>query len=343
MTTETVETQDTFRDYYDALHIYPDADVTAIDQAYWRLARLYNNAIRSYPDATQSLDALNEAYRVLRSPELRREYDQVRNAVMDGDAPTVVLEPKPEPKLEAAPKSPPLAVMEKQRPKPRKERVSPSSDTSRLTIPQLDFSSWRTVAVACVILALTSVALVTGTEKALVLAILLGALGAAAYVVVVTLAHPEGRSLPVFDFSFIDRWTSSVDAPRSVRHETAAAPQRERKPARRSERPANLEGVIVPGGTSHAVRRLVYQMYAQWPHLGPADVHAVARYAALTERFTKGERRLRKLEKAAQEFTAQALAAEQRALASELRQHEVTLGITATARKAPKPTGQHSY
>ena len=100
-----------FEDYYYVLDLHPDADSMAIDEAYWRLARAYNAALRTDASARPRLDRLNEAYQVLASPKLRREYDEVRNAVLGEGAPPQAPRAKPPP--------PPLVVMERQRPKPR--------------------------------------------------------------------------------------------------------------------------------------------------------------------------------------------------------------------------------
>jgi len=46
--------------------------------------------------AKERLDDLNEAYSVLRSPSLRKEYDRVRNAILGEGALSVGPEPEPE-------------------------------------------------------------------------------------------------------------------------------------------------------------------------------------------------------------------------------------------------------
>ena len=97
-------------------------------------------------------------------------------------------------------------------------------------------------------------------------------------------------------------------------------------------RPPNLDGVPVPGGKSHTQRKLVYEVFWQCPHLTGADVRAVARYAALSLRFMRAERRLRELGETTAAGDPRKLAAEQRFLAAELRQHEAALGITAASR-----------
>lgn len=101
-----------------------------------------------------------------------------------------------------------------------------------------------------------------------------------------------------------------------------------------SIRPSNLDGVPVPGGKSHTLRKFVYQVFRLSPHLCGPDVIAVARYAALSLRFMRGERRLAKLGETTAAGEPRKLASEQRFLAAELRMHEAALGITAASRAA---------
>jgi DnaJ-domain-containing protein 1 len=67
-------------DYYGLLKISPNATDDQIRQAYHEAARKY------HPDANRSADrvfmfeAVSEAYRILRDPPKRREYDQRRSA-----------------------------------------------------------------------------------------------------------------------------------------------------------------------------------------------------------------------------------------------------------------------
>ena len=82
MTQESIESEQPFRDFYEVLHLHPEADAAMVDQAYWHLARLYNAAIPDDTEAREKLDDLNEAYSVLRSAELRGSYDQVRNELL---------------------------------------------------------------------------------------------------------------------------------------------------------------------------------------------------------------------------------------------------------------------
>jgi hypothetical protein len=119
MTTQTILT-----DYYEVLHLHPDADHAMVDQSYWHLARLYNASMDSDPDAPGKLAQLNEAYSVLRSPALRQEYDFARERALRAG----VLSSPPPP-----PRQVPLAVMAKQKPRPKKERAP---DAARVAQPK---------------------------------------------------------------------------------------------------------------------------------------------------------------------------------------------------------------
>ncbi|GAC1568100.1 MAG: hypothetical protein NVS3B14_16190 [Ktedonobacteraceae bacterium] len=65
------------QDYYDILEVPPTATLGEIKRSYHRLARLH------HPDLNkQALDShikrLNEAYQVLRDPQKRAAYDELR-------------------------------------------------------------------------------------------------------------------------------------------------------------------------------------------------------------------------------------------------------------------------
>ncbi len=117
------------KDHYLALRLHPEADAVMIDQAYWHLARLYSAARGSDPSAKERLDDLNEAYSVLGSPEQREEYDRLRNAVLGEGA----LPAPPSP--EQVP--PPLSVLSKVQPRPRKQQPHERSGQSRFSIQRL--------------------------------------------------------------------------------------------------------------------------------------------------------------------------------------------------------------
>lgn len=196
MVEQLTEAGQSFPDYYQILHLHADADAAMVDQAYWHLARLYNSSIRADSEAGERLDELNEAYSVLRSPELRKEYDQARNTLLDKDGTLVRTGPDQE--------APPLAVMAKQRPKPRKEPKEPekakrrwlplmrlpSLSLPRVQVQQLSIPPWQSAVGALTIVVLAGAALVTGTSPVLVAALLIIGLA------VTTL--PLARKLPRF-------------------------------------------------------------------------------------------------------------------------------------------------
>ena len=67
-----------FRDYYGILGVSPDADDKAIKAASRKLARKYHPDVSSEEDAAEKFKEISEAYQVLRDPEKRAEYDQMR-------------------------------------------------------------------------------------------------------------------------------------------------------------------------------------------------------------------------------------------------------------------------
>lgn len=110
-----------------------------------------------------------------------------------------------------------------------------------------------------------------------------------------------------------------------------------------TQRPANLGGSPIPGGRSQPIRKLVYQLYAKHPHLDPSDLQTVARYALLSRRFMRGERRAARQDAATNDQQWLQFAAEQRELAAELRRHEMLLGLgaggaTADDEGRPRPS-----
>lgn len=63
------------RDYYEVLGVPPDADSTAIKNAFRQLARRYHPDISTEPDAGQRFREIAEAYGVLSDPAKRASYD----------------------------------------------------------------------------------------------------------------------------------------------------------------------------------------------------------------------------------------------------------------------------
>lgn len=314
MVTETTQTGAHSKDYYQILQLHPSADGTMVDQAYWRLARLYNAAIPSEFTAIAKLDDLNDAYRVLGSSATRQEYDRGR----DAEPNTAALRLEHDRGGEAGPSAgalrqeydrgrdaessaaaPPRAPRPDEPLLPRAPRLKPQRWQPNLALPKLGLASWLVVVGALSVLVLASAALFAGVHPALVFTSFL--------IVVAPLA-----------FSFLQR------LPAGARPEWVTS--------RKTARPANLGAVPIPGGRSQALRKLVYQVYEEFPHLSTGDIRAVARYAILTQRFTRGERQLQARARSTGNGEWQSLVLEQRALAAELRRHEAALGITAAPR-----------
>jgi len=67
-----------FKDYYRILGVEPDADEMAIKAAYRKLARKYHPDVSDHQDAEKQFKEVSEAYKVLKDPAKRAEYDELR-------------------------------------------------------------------------------------------------------------------------------------------------------------------------------------------------------------------------------------------------------------------------
>ena len=67
-----------FIDYYEVMGVEPDADADTIKRAYRKLARKYHPDVSDEGDAEARFKAVGEAWAVLKDPERRREYDELR-------------------------------------------------------------------------------------------------------------------------------------------------------------------------------------------------------------------------------------------------------------------------
>jgi curved DNA-binding protein len=70
-----------YKDYYTILGVSKDADETAVKKAFRSLARKYHpDANPDDPTAESKFKEINEAYEVLRDPDKRAKYDQLRRS-----------------------------------------------------------------------------------------------------------------------------------------------------------------------------------------------------------------------------------------------------------------------
>lgn len=67
-----------FKDYYDIMGLAPDASQDEVKRAYRRLARKFHPDVSKESDAEVRFKELGEAYEVLKDPEKRAAYDQLR-------------------------------------------------------------------------------------------------------------------------------------------------------------------------------------------------------------------------------------------------------------------------
>ena len=67
-------------DWYSILQVHESAEPEVIEAAYRRLARKYHPDVSTSPDATETMQRLNDAYAVLSDPGKRSAYDDRRHA-----------------------------------------------------------------------------------------------------------------------------------------------------------------------------------------------------------------------------------------------------------------------
>lgn len=67
-----------FKDYYKILGVDEKADAQELKAAYRRLARKYHPDVSKEPDADERFKEIGEAFEVLKDPDKRSEYDQLR-------------------------------------------------------------------------------------------------------------------------------------------------------------------------------------------------------------------------------------------------------------------------
>lgn len=67
-----------FQDYYKILSVAPDADSKTIKTAYRKLARKYHPDVSAQSEAEEKFKQISEAYDVLKDPQKRAQYDELR-------------------------------------------------------------------------------------------------------------------------------------------------------------------------------------------------------------------------------------------------------------------------
>jgi len=70
------DTFDVNKNYYDILGIPPEATSTEIREAFYRQARLTHPDVSASPASRQEFEYVQEAFRVLKNPRTRRDYDE---------------------------------------------------------------------------------------------------------------------------------------------------------------------------------------------------------------------------------------------------------------------------
>ena len=157
-------TKPSFKDYFLILQVHPEADGAMVNAAYWHLARRYSEEAVADPSAKRKLDELNEAYSVLGSGESREEYMRLRAEVLGAGA---------LPELPEIPRAPqPLAIMDRQKPKPR-ERPAPGAKPRRGRVLPFRVPARQNALAAVVMLTLASAGLASQVYPPLVIGLLI--------------------------------------------------------------------------------------------------------------------------------------------------------------------------
>ena len=73
-----------FQDYYKILSVAPGADSEIIKNAYRKLARKYHPDVSGHREAEENFKQIAEAYEVLKDPNKRAQYDQLRGSGVQG-------------------------------------------------------------------------------------------------------------------------------------------------------------------------------------------------------------------------------------------------------------------
>jgi curved DNA-binding protein len=73
-----------FQDYYKILLVAPGADGETIKTAYRKLARKYHPDVSGHHEAEEKFKQIAEAYEVLKDPNKRAQYDQLRESAAQG-------------------------------------------------------------------------------------------------------------------------------------------------------------------------------------------------------------------------------------------------------------------
>lgn len=99
-------------DLYRILQVDPIADPEVVEAAYRQLARKYHPDVYKEPDAHRRMQALNDAFAVLRDPLKRAAYDRQRAAARSGSGEAAMGANPPAPPAPTTPRARPPAGRE---------------------------------------------------------------------------------------------------------------------------------------------------------------------------------------------------------------------------------------